>query len=62
MFPSVVTYLSSDEGVRLDRGLQLDVRQVQLKHRGDTLLDVSRPTALGLRHFDALELNWRTIE
>lgn len=56
MFPSVVTYFMGDETMRLHRSLHLDVGQIQLHHRGDTLLDVSGPTALGFRHFNALEL------
>lgn len=56
MFPSVVTYLMSDETMRLHRGLHMNVGQIQLQHRGDTLLDVSGPTALGFRHFNSLEL------
>lgn len=56
MFPSVVTYLMRNEAVRLHRGLYLDVSQIQLHHRGDSLLDVSGPSALGFGHFNALEL------
>lgn len=56
MFPSVVTYLMRDETVRLHRGLYLDVSQIQLHHRSDTLLHVSGPTALDFGHFNALEL------
>lgn len=56
MFPSVVTYLVSHETMWFYRSLNVNINQVQLKHRYDGLFHIFRPSRLIYHEFHTLKL------